>query len=268
MQTLSERIVRYLPNLRCYAHGLSGSQQRGDVRLKLFLEVLLQHRDEMSSSADIRKDLYRLFHTVLHRLDLDLEGGVETGADQRLRYAVASLPPRAREVLLLTSMANFTMAEVSDILGIRRAGVEHQLAEAQGLIKQRMSARILIIEDEDHKGAQIERALEKMGHTVVGIAHSDEKAVELARDTRPELVLADVHGLAGAETARHIQSSTDTPVVFLGPPHSRRLHARAPGSRKVAGPKQAARRVSTQDIRSAVDQVLPRPQLVAANALR
>lgn len=266
MQTLSEKIVQWLPDLRCYSHALSVSQQRGDLRLKLFLEVLLEHRDALKASGNIRKDLYRLYHTVLHRLDLDIEGEeVESGSDQRLRNAVAALPQRAREVLLLTSLTGFSVADVSDILGIRRGGVEHQLAEARVLVQQRMSARILVIEDEDRAAANIERTLEEMGHTVVGIAHADATAAELARDTHPELVVADVHG--DAEAARRLETTTDAPVVFLRAPHSRRSRGRA-ATRQTAGGKRGARRVSAQDIRSALDEALPRPRVIAANVLR
>jgi RNA polymerase sigma factor (sigma-70 family) len=270
MQTLSEKIVEWLPDLRCYSHALSGSQKRGDVRLKLFLEVLLEHRDALASSSDIRKDLYRLYHTVLHRLDLDIdiEGEeVETGSDQRLRNAVAALPQRAREVLLLTSLSGFDLTKVSEMLGIRRSGVERQLKEAQAMVQQRMSARILIIEDEHRDAAKIEQTLEEMGHTVVGVAHSDAAAIELARDTQPELVVADVHGAAGAEAARHVETTTDAPVVFLRPPHGRRSRGRA-GARQKALRTRAGQRVSTQDIRSAIDEALPRPRVIAAHVLR
>lgn len=268
MQTLSEKIVEWLPDLRCYSHALSGSQKRGDVRLKLFLEVLLEHRDALASSSNIRKDLYRLYHTVLHRLDLDIEGeDVETGSDQRLRSAVAALPQRAREVLLLTSLGGFDLTKVSEVLGIRRSGVERQLKEAQAMIQQRMSARILIIEDEERDAAKIEQTLEEMGHTVVGVAHSDAAAIELARDTHPELVVADVHGAAGAEAARHVETTTDAPVVFLRSPHGRRSRGRA-GARQTAVRARAGQRVSTQEIRSAIDEALPRPRVIAAHVLR
>jgi CheY-like chemotaxis protein len=267
-QTLSEKIVHWLPDLRCYSHALSGSQKRGDVRLKLFLEVLLEHRDALASSGDIRKDLYRLYHTVLHRLDLDIEGGeVEAGSDQRLRNAVAALPQRAREVLLLTSLAGFSLADVSEILGIRQGGVQHQLAEAKATIQQRMSARILIIEDEDREAAMIERTLEEMGHTVVGVAHPDATAAQLARETNAELVVADVHGDAGVEAARGVESTMDAPVVFLRAPHSRRSRGRA-GTRQGSARNRAGQRVSKQEIRSAIDEALPRPSVIAANFLR
>jgi len=267
MQTLSQKIAHWLPDLRRYAHALSGTQERGDLRMRLFLEVLLENKDGLVSTNDIRRELYRYFHTVLHRVDLelDLDGAVDGLApDRRLRDAVAALPARGREVLLLTSMCGFDTAEVAEILGIKERGVAHQLDEARAQIKRRMSARILIIEDESRAAEKIEHALEEMGHTVVGVAHSEREATRLAHEKHPELVVADMHGQNGNEAT--LSSAMDAPVVFLRAPHGRRAQQHA--SRRAGSRRQTPQRVSAQDVRSAVNQALPVASVIALNTRR
>jgi len=269
MQTLSQKIAHWLPDLRRYAHALSGTQERGDLRMRLFLEVLLENKDALRSANDIRKELYRYFHTVLHRVDveLDLDAPSDEGvSDRRLRDAVARLPGRAREVLLLTSMAGFDIGQVAEILGIKAHGVERQLQEARAQIKRRMSARILIIEDESRAAEKIEQALEEMGHTVVGVAHSEQEAARLAQEKHPELVLADMAGATDADAAARLSSSVTAPVAFLRAPHGRRAQQHA--SRRSGARRQTPQRVSAQDVRTAVNQALPAASVIAINPRR
>lgn len=77
--------------------------------------------------------------------------------------------------------------------------------------------RILIIEDEALVARELKSRLTKMGCEVVGIAYGRE-AVELARETEPDLLLTDIHlkdGEDGIEMAQEIQGERDVPVVFL-----------------------------------------------------
>ena len=53
--------------------------------------------------------------------------------------------------------------------------------------------RILIVEDEMFVAMDIEAAVNKAGHKVVGFAGTAERAVTLAEETRPDLVLMDIY---------------------------------------------------------------------------
>lgn len=70
-------------------------------------------------------------------------------------------------------------------------------------------ARILIVEDEFLIALTAEAELVAAGFTVVGKAASDEKALDLARTGKPDLVLMDVRlgagrdGIEAALTLRH-----------------------------------------------------------------
>jgi PAS domain S-box-containing protein len=77
---------------------------------------------------------------------------------------------------------------------------------------------ILIVEDEAIFALDLEGMVQGLGHRVVGVADSATRAVALAREKRPGLVLMDVR-LRGAddgvEVGREIGLRFETPVVFL-----------------------------------------------------
>ncbi len=77
--------------------------------------------------------------------------------------------------------------------------------------------RILIVEDEALVARELKSRLIQMGWEVAGIAYGEE-AIELARETRPDLLLTDIHlkgGANGIEVAQKICEEMDIPVVFL-----------------------------------------------------
>ncbi|MFT7685962.1 MAG: hydrogenase-4 transcriptional activator [Candidatus Azotimanducaceae bacterium] len=77
--------------------------------------------------------------------------------------------------------------------------------------------KILIIEDEALVARELKSRLTNMGCEVVGIAYGRE-GIELARKTKPDLLLSDIHlkdGEDGIEMAQVIQAERDVPVVFL-----------------------------------------------------
>jgi two-component system, cell cycle sensor histidine kinase and response regulator CckA len=79
-------------------------------------------------------------------------------------------------------------------------------------------ARILIVEDEQIVAEDLRQQLQRMGHEIAGIACSGEEAVQIAENSRPDLVLMDVRlqgSMEGTEAGHQIQRSTGAPVVFL-----------------------------------------------------
>ena len=81
-----------------------------------------------------------------------------------------------------------------------------------------MSARILIVEDEQIVAADLEAKLKGMGHQVVGKAASGEEGIRLAGKLRPDLVLMDIRlqgEMDGTTAAGKIQELTNAPVIFL-----------------------------------------------------
>jgi len=78
--------------------------------------------------------------------------------------------------------------------------------------------RILIVEDEFLVAANLQTDTETMGYTVVGLASTGEKALEIARRERPDLALMDIKiqgAVDGIETALEMREELDLPVIFI-----------------------------------------------------
>jgi len=78
--------------------------------------------------------------------------------------------------------------------------------------------RILVVEDERIVALDLQHILEGFGHEVVATAPSGERAIELARQHQPDLILMDINlegKIDGTEAAERIQADRPIPVVFL-----------------------------------------------------
>ncbi len=80
------------------------------------------------------------------------------------------------------------------------------------------SSRILIIEDEAIVALDIKGRLHALGYSVVGVAASGEKAIELAAEHTPDLILMDIMlegKMDGIDTALSIKEKHSIPVIYL-----------------------------------------------------
>lgn len=81
-----------------------------------------------------------------------------------------------------------------------------------------MAINILVVEDESIVRKDIERSLTKLGYNVVAQADTGEKAIDLARENRPDIALMDIMlkgEMSGIEAADSIKKIIDIPVIFL-----------------------------------------------------
>ncbi len=78
--------------------------------------------------------------------------------------------------------------------------------------------RILVVEDERLVAEDLVYCLNDLGHEVVGLTGSGEEAVNLAQETRPDIVLMDIclkGDTDGIEAAGLISAKIHAPVLFL-----------------------------------------------------
>ena len=78
--------------------------------------------------------------------------------------------------------------------------------------------RILIAEDERLLAEELRERLAAIGATVVGAVVTGQQAIEMAEQTRPDLVLMDIRlkgDMDGIEAATRIMRTVGTPIVFL-----------------------------------------------------
>jgi AmiR/NasT family two-component response regulator len=89
--------------------------------------------------------------------------------------------------------------------------------------------RILIADDEAVIRMGLRKMLEDMGHHVVGAARDGEVAIDLARRTRPDLVILDIKmpHVDGLEAAKVIAAERPMPILILTAYSDRELVERA-----------------------------------------
>lgn len=206
--TMKTELAAELPLLRRYARALTGSQSLGDAAVRETLEALLEAPDGFDAVKPIRLALYRYFHQVWKGMD---------GVAAEL-CLITYLPVSARQSLLLTAVEGFSIAETAFILDRPVATVAKDARAARTAISESLQSTVMIIEDESIIALHIKSIVEDLGHVVAGIARTRNEAVELARATRPELVLADISladGSSGIDAVRDILEMIDVPVIFI-----------------------------------------------------
>lgn len=220
MSDMQGEIIGNLPGLRRYARCLTGSQERGDRYVQACLESILADLSLLSADKEPRIGLYRLFHAlwngILAPFGTDPIAGA-TGGEKLARH-IRALPAYERETLLLTTLCDFTLEDVAQILGVTRSEAEHHLARAREHLNAQTRTRVLVIEDEPVIAFDLASIVTSMGHAVVGIADTKVRAVEMARARRPGIVLADIQlrdGSSGIDAVREILDALDVPVIFV-----------------------------------------------------
>jgi PAS domain S-box-containing protein len=80
-------------------------------------------------------------------------------------------------------------------------------------------SRIQVVDDESIVTLQTEEYLKSMGYEIAGTAHNGEEAIEVARRTRPDLILMDIvmpeDKMDGITASEIIKKELDIPVVFI-----------------------------------------------------
>jgi two-component system, cell cycle sensor histidine kinase and response regulator CckA len=79
-------------------------------------------------------------------------------------------------------------------------------------------ARILIVEDEAIVAEDLALTLQDLGYQVVGAVSTGLLAIQMAEETKPDLILTDIKlsgEIDGIQTAEQIRARFDIPVIFL-----------------------------------------------------
>lgn len=212
-------VIKFLPALRRYAHAYAGCRQRGDAYVEICLEVMTEDPRWLQRGRTLKLDLFKLLHAVIDRCGEPL--APETAAtdhEGRLRHAILSLAPLRRRLVLMLSFEDLQTPDLAYIMGLSDAETRAELEAAWSDIGRRPTARVLIVEDEELIAMDMSDTVEELGHTVVGVARSEQSAVEMAQQTSPELVLADVRlrgGGSGTRAIERIIGKSPVPVIFV-----------------------------------------------------
>ena len=93
MAETSREIMKQLPYLRRYARAISGSQERGDQYIRVALETIVQEPGRIDPDANVKQQLFQLFHDVWAMMDSAMRrgGGAPTG--RTIEAQLGALPP-------------------------------------------------------------------------------------------------------------------------------------------------------------------------------
>jgi DNA-directed RNA polymerase specialized sigma24 family protein len=220
MNGLREEAAATLPYLRRYARALTGSQQHGDQWVRMCVEVLLQQPSLLSAEATTKAGIFTVFHRIQEPFGAlePISQRAEADTPARLKAHLTDIPQRQRQVLLLTVLEGFSIGEAARILGITMAEAETDLGRARDELERVASVRVLVIEDEAVIALDVAKIVRNAGHQVVGIAPTEQAAIDLARKHLPHLVLADIQlrdGDSGIVAVREILKAVSAPVIFV-----------------------------------------------------
>ena len=216
---LSSRIAGHLPYLRRYARALTGSQNSGDAYVAAVLEAVIADISVFPASTNDRISLFKLFSTLFGSVTIELKEIQSPFVWERnAELYIATIPPLARQALLLVAVEGFSTRETAEILGMNESELGKILGDAAAEISGQLSTRIMIIEDEPLIAMDIEDMVTSLGHTVTGIARTHREAIELFKSVKPSMVLADIQladGSSGIDAVNEILETADIPVIFI-----------------------------------------------------
>lgn len=81
-----------------------------------------------------------------------------------------------------------------------------------------LKINVLVVEDESIVSKDIQHSLTKLGYTVVGAASTGEKALEIAREFQPDIILMDIMlkgEMNGIQVAEIVRKELNIPIIFL-----------------------------------------------------
>ena len=216
--SLAREIAPHLPLLRRYARALTGAQASGDAFVAASLEAIVANPGEFPSDLEPRAGLYKVFHRIWESANIEVNGVEESATARKAQERLRQLAPLTRQVLLLTTLENFTPQETSEILGRDTDEVNALLDEAIEELDKQTKARVLIIEDEAVIAMDLSDLITSAGHEVCAMETTASGAVAAAKRERPDLVLADIQladNSSGIDAVKEILASFNVPVIFI-----------------------------------------------------
>lgn len=115
---IPEPFASLVPRLRRYAHNLTGSVGRGDALVQACLDVAAA--DPERFGIDPHPRMLSLLNEFWAAAEAVAGDGGEAEPGQTVRHGIAMLPAAERQVLLLTLLEGFSLAETARSLGLSR----------------------------------------------------------------------------------------------------------------------------------------------------
>jgi response regulator NasT len=116
--------------------------------------------------------------------------------------------------------------------------------------------RIAVADDEPDVREYFRRMLPRLGHEVVAAAANGRELVEMCREQKPDLIIADVRmpDLDGDDAIQEICTVRPTPFILISA-YSKPAHM--PGGVGMRGSTYLTKPIKREDLEQAIDQVCP-----------
>lgn len=206
--SLRDGVTNELPYLRRYARAITGAQTLGDAAVREMLEAIIADPGLLGQDGASRLNLFSVFHRIWNPMhSLNASDGV-----------IGHLPVKTREAMLLTMVEGFSYAETADILDSSEEQIRSAISAARTQLEAQLRASVMIIEDEAIIAMHLRRIVQGLGNTVTGVARTRDDAVAMARETMPDLILADINladGSSGIDAVKDILTDFSVPVIFI-----------------------------------------------------
>jgi len=253
-ESFSSRIAQQLPYLRRYARALTGTQDTGDAYAAAALEAIIADGSVAEKEPDARIALFRAFHVIWTSAGAPFETP-EKVLERAAHGHMSDLTPNTREALLLKTVEGFSISDIADVMGISESEVRTLLDLARREMENSVAGKILVIEDEAIIAMDIQAIVTSMGHEVTGIGRTEEGALRLGRNQRPDLILADIQladNSSGIDAVNKLLAEFgDIPIVFITAFPERLLTGSRPEPAFVI-----AKPYTEEQVRSAVSQAM------------
>ncbi|EHH68452.1 response regulator [Gluconobacter morbifer] len=195
-----QELIRALPYARRFARALLGDQKAGDQLVAVALKSL------MENPAGELPPRFRLYGLLVREFAAQVPENV------------AGMSVIQRALLLLTSLEEQSLSSAAQALDLPEDVAAEELTEARKGLKGIAQTSVLIIEDEPIIAMDIQDLVERCGHRIAGVAHTESDAVKLADETKPGLILADINlggGGDGMQAVGRILRHHQAPVIFV-----------------------------------------------------
>ncbi|MDD9718761.1 response regulator [Dinoroseobacter sp. PD6] len=254
--SLSAQIGANLPYLRRYARALTGSTASGDAYAAATLEAILSDPAQFDAAHGPKAGLFRVFHAIWSSSGAQMDDDVAPGSLQaKAQDHLRRLTPNTREALLLHTVEGFDITPLAFVMNAAADEVSELVDIAYAEMARSVSGKVMIIEDEAIIAADLESIVAEMGHRITGIARTETRALELAAEEKPDLILSDIQ-LADQSSGidavnRILDRDGEVPVIFITAYPERLLTGE--------GPEPAfliSKPYTEQQVRSAVSQAM------------
>ncbi|PWC56831.1 response regulator [Azospirillum sp. TSO22-1] len=218
MRVYARQLQSHLPYLRRYARALTGATDRGDDLVTSCVEVAMMAPTRFGLDNDSRVPLYALLNLLFDEDGAEGAGGRPVPSPHPIERALSRLPEGERRVYLLVALEDLSLTEVGQVLHIAPAEAAQRLTTARNAVRNALTQRVLVVEDNPILALEIGTLVTDMGHVVCGTAANEREALELAEAERPTLALLDVRladGDNGIAVARALRQQKALRTIFV-----------------------------------------------------